>query len=132
MKNAILLFAFTTLTFIGCTSRNHTSNIQVVDYNDASITVNISDPKPEYTAIYHLLFRGFPESNQKTPLISTSEEEIEKQHPEYFKKFFEENRYKTFVTSSSKNAGKGQQVVINLRALKADLEQNSIIRKFGY
>jgi hypothetical protein len=111
---------------------NRVSNVQAVDYDDASITVNISGSNPEYKAIYHLLFRGFPESNQKTPLISTSEEEIKKQHPEYFRKFFDEKRYKTFVTSSSKNGDKTKRIVINLRALRADLEQNSIIRKFGY
>lgn len=132
MKNVILLFAFAALVLVGCNARNHASDIQVVEYDDTSITLNITDPNPEYTAVYHLLYRGFPQSNQKTPLISTSEAETEKQHPEYFKKLFAEKRYKTFITSSSKNSNNTQRIVLNTRALKADLEQNSIIRKFGY
>lgn len=116
---------------MNCNSQNRTSDIQVIDSDTSSITLNINNSKPEHTAVYHLLFRGFPSSNQTTALISTSEEQIQKQHPEYFKKMFAENRYKTFVTSSSK-IGNMQRVVLNVKALKADLEQNSIIRKFGY
>jgi hypothetical protein len=42
---------------------------------------------PEYIAVHQLLFRGFPNSNQTIPLISTSEIEIQKQFPEYLKIF---------------------------------------------
>lgn len=132
MKSLFFLFAFAITSLLSCNSRNHASDIQVFDSNDSSMTLNITDQKPEYAAIYHLLFRGIPNSNQTTPLISTSEEATEKQFPEYFKKLFNENRYKTFVTSSSKNGNGSQRVVVNTRALRLDLEQNSIIRKFGY
>lgn len=131
MKSLFFLIAVA-IGLLSCNSRNNASDIQVIDSNDSSITLNITDQKPEYAAIYHLLFRGIPNSNQTTPLISTSEEATEKQFPEYFKKLFNENRYKTFVTSSSKNSNGSQRVVVNTRALRLDLEQNSIIRRFGY
>jgi len=131
MKSLFFLFA-AAISLLSCNSRNHASDIQVIDSNDSSITLNITDQKPEYAAVYHLLFRGIPNSNQTTPLISTSEEATEKQFPEYFKKLFAENRYKTFVSSSSKNSNGSHRVVVNTKALRLDLEQNSIIRKFGY
>lgn len=131
MKSLFFLFA-AAICLLSCNSRNHASDIQVIDSNESSMTLNITDQKPEYAAVYHLLFRGIPNSNQTTPLISTSEDAAEKQFPEYFKKLFNENRYKTFVTSSSKIGNGSQRVVVNTKALRLDLEQNSIIRKFGY
>ncbi|SNR71683.1 hypothetical protein [Flavobacterium sp. ov086] len=96
----------------------------------------------EKSAINVLLFRGLPESEQKTALIGSNEsEEIEK-HKEYFDKFYTQKRYKSFIMSSipvgkfaRQNGGKKSlplDVKVNLAALRADLEQNNIIRKFGF
>lgn len=96
----------------------------------------------EKNAINVLLFRGLPESEQKTALIGTDESgEIEK-HKEYFDQFYTQKRYKTFIMSSipvsnfaKQNGGaKGLtlDVKVNLAALRTDLEQNNIIRKFGF
>jgi hypothetical protein len=96
----------------------------------------------ERQAVYTLLFRGFPDSQQKTPLIGYAENSIPQQHKEYFTWMFGktelgENRYRTFIIASrlsGRFAGNQQNVdvTINLRALRSDLEQRGIIRKFGY
>jgi hypothetical protein len=96
----------------------------------------------EKNAINVLLFRGLPESEQKSALIGSNEsEEIEK-HKEYFDQFYAQKRYKTFIMSSipvgdfaKQNGGAKSQtldVKVNLIALRTDLEQNNIIRKFGF
>ncbi|MDR0567177.1 MAG: hypothetical protein LBG47_09130 [Prevotellaceae bacterium] len=91
----------------------------------------------EKNAISTLLFRGFPESSQKTPLAGYREEEITGRHSSYFRQLYRQKRYLSFLTSSrpvSRYANKALtvEVSINLRALRADLEANGVIRKFGY
>jgi len=89
-----------------------------------------------------LLFRGLPESEQKSALIGTNEaEEIEK-NKQYFEKFYTQKRYKTFIMSSvpvstlTKQDGGAKSMAsdikVNLVALRNDLEQNNVIRKFGF
>lgn len=91
----------------------------------------------EKSAISTLLFRGFPESSQKAPLVGYQEEEITGKHSRYFRQLYKQERYLSFLTSSqpvSRYANKALtvEVSINLRALRTDLEENGIIRKFGY
>jgi len=95
----------------------------------------------EINAVNVLLFRGLPESEQKVALIGTNEAEEKNKHKEYFKKFYLEKRYRTFILSSIPMGGliklKGNKkrvsidIKINLFALRKDLEHNNIIRKFG-
>lgn len=120
------------LLLVGCVNRSNISNIQLISYDDISITVDADAAQPEYGVIYHLLFRGLPNSNQTVPIISTSEEQTKQQFPAYFKNFIDNKRYQTFISSSTKNSNGSRRIVINTKALKQDLEQNSIIRKFGY
>ena len=117
---------------MSCTSKNVLSNAEVLQSDENSISLNAFGANPEYSVIYQLLFRGFPSSSQTNPLISTSESEIQQQFPQYFNQFFKGNRYQTFITSSTKNQDGSYRIVVNTKALKLDLEQNSIIRKFGY
>ena len=96
----------------------------------------------ERQAVYTLFFRGYPDSQQKTPLLGYSEADITRQHQAYFTQMFGmtelgENRYRSFIIASRPSgrfSGKQQDVdvTINLRALRSDLEQRGIIRKFGY
>jgi hypothetical protein len=89
-----------------------------------------------------LLFRGLPESEQKIALIGTNEFNEKEKHKDYFNKFYTDKRYKTFIMSSiptsSLTRHKGGKksiavdVKINLLSLRRDLEENNIIRKFGY
>lgn len=96
----------------------------------------------EKNAFNVIFFRGLPQSEQKTPLIGTNETEEILKHADYFDKFYKGKRYKTFIMSSFPTSNlvkrKGGEkyiainVTINLVALRTDLEQNNIIRKFGY
>ena len=89
-----------------------------------------------------LFFRGLPASEQKIALIGTNETEEKEKNKEYFNKFYKDKRYKSFVISSNPKSeltrhkgGKKSiavEVKINLVALRKDLEQNNIIRKFGF
>lgn len=88
-----------------------------------------------------LFFRGLPESHQKTPLVGINENEEKAKHKTYFSRFYNEQRYKTFVMSAvavsgAKTVKGGKALVvdvkINLSALRSDLEAGGVIRKFGY
>ncbi len=89
-----------------------------------------------------VLFRGLPGSEQNTALIGTDEAEGKVKYKYYFDKFYGEQRYKSFVMSYLPNGplikSKGGKksiavdVKINLSALRNDLTQNNIIRKFGF
>jgi hypothetical protein len=73
---------------INCKSVKTISNTQIIESTENSIILDVKAVNPEYVAVHQLLFRGFPNSNQTNPLISTSEIEIQKQFPTYFKDFF--------------------------------------------
>lgn len=118
--------------FSNCTNRNNIANIGVIEANENIITIDVDSQEPEYAAMYQLLFRGIANSSQQTPLVNVSESAAMNSNPAYFDVFFKKERYKTFITSSTKNNDSSQRIVINLRALKLDLEYNAIIRKFGY
>lgn len=128
-----------------------TAEVNYLSGKDGTITmraigigVNSEDAiyDAEKNAIKVLLFRGLPESEQKVALIGTNEAEEQKKHKEYFNKFYSEMRYKTFIMSSiptsdliKHRGGKrsiAADIKINLVALRKDLEQNNIIRKFGF
>jgi len=89
-----------------------------------------------------ILFRGLPESEQKIALIGTNESNEKERHKDYFNKFFTDKRYKTFMMSSiptstlTRHKGGKKSIAvdvkINLLSLRKDLEENNIIRKFGY
>ena len=95
----------------------------------------------EQNAINVLLFRGLPESEQKEALIGNGEAEAKESNKQYFDKLYKE-RYKLFIMSSvpvttfAKQKGGVKSITmdvkVNLVALRKDLEQNNIIRKFGF
>lgn len=96
----------------------------------------------EKNAFDVILFRGLPESEQKIALLGTNETEEKEKNKDYFNKFYNDKRYKTFVMSSIPTSSlikyKGGEksiaidIKINLVALRKDLEQNNLIRKFGF
>ena len=121
------------------TGREGTITVRAIGFGEKTEDA-INDA--EKNAIDVLLFRGLPESEQKVPLIGTNETEEKNKHKDYFNKLYNESRYKTFVMSSIpttdliKNKGGKKSIAvdikINLVALRRDLEQNNIIRKFGF
>jgi hypothetical protein len=87
-----------------------------------------------------LLFKGLPGTELNVPLIA-DENDARSKHKEYFKKFFDLGNYKTFMMSSTESSNlitvKGSKkisvdVKINYNSLRKDLEQNQLIRKFGF
>ena len=96
----------------------------------------------EKNAIEAILFRGIPNSQFRDPLVSVNEIEAHKTFPKYFDSLLGDGRYKTFLLSSIPTCAAQQykggkktittDVKINIRALRADLEQQGIIRKFGF
>ena len=128
-----------------------TASVNFVSGNNGTLTmraigfgINTEDAikDAEKNALNIILFRGLPESEVKVGLIGTNEAaEIEK-HQDYFTKFYTGLRYKTFIMSSIPTSDliikKGSKksiavdIKINVVALKRDLEQSNIIRRFGY
>ena len=87
-----------------------------------------------------ILFKGLPGTEMNIPLVE-NEYEAKSRNPKYFKKFFNDQYYKTFLMSSNessnlidlKNTKKiSVDIKINYNSLRKDLEINQIIRKFGY
>ena len=87
-----------------------------------------------------ILFKGLPGTELNVPLIE-NENDAKSKHSDYFKKFFEQGNYKTFMMSSTESSNlinmKGYKkitvdVKINYNSLRKDLEQFQLIRKFGY
>lgn len=86
-----------------------------------------------------LIFRGIPGSEVNVPLVE-NEIEIKEKFSKYFTNLIEGERYKTFITYISESEPtkefKNKKVCLTMKinhvALRKDLEQNEIIRKFGY
>jgi hypothetical protein len=146
---------------VGSCSTRRTSNPSAVAQQDGTITVvatgeawlgserwawlgDKGKKNAEISAFRQLFFRGFPASQQTTPLIGYNEEAILNQHSTYFEQLFgkgSKGRYWSFVTQSEvvKENANGLffkdrvtvNITINLRALRTDLEQNGVIRRFG-
>lgn len=149
MKKFICLF-IGVLCFVACKTINYqTTNTTYLTGNAYSISMRVvgfgqksNEPQDyaELQAIKVLLFRGLPNSQQKEPLVSVTENDAENIHKEYFKSLFE-GRYKSFIVNSKPSSdvqkierNKYQQtfdIIVNIKALRADLESNGVIRKFG-
>lgn len=97
----------------------------------------------EIRAMEVIFFRGISGSSLKDPLISTNSDDVKNKNQGFFDKFYNEKQYKTYITSSIpttdnliKNKGGMKSlvvdIVINIKALKMNLEENNIIRKFGF
>ncbi len=92
----------------------------------------------ERNAVENLLFKGIPNSNQEKPMVPNEIEALQS-HPEYFKSLIKNGRFQRFVMKSEvlSNSNENriyyikQKISIDLNALRSDLEQNKIVRKFG-
>lgn len=88
-----------------------------------------------------LLFQGIPESIQSRPMIEDGSK-ARQQHPDLFSCFENNSCYQQFLTSAAQPGQRRYKVKngwavstdikINIRALRSYLEQNNVIRKFGY
>ena len=94
----------------------------------------------QITAIKVLLFKGLPGTELNVPLIE-NENDANSKFSDYFQNLFQQGNYIKFIMSSTESANpvqkKGNKTItldikINYNSLRKDLEQNQVIRKFGY
>lgn len=107
-------------------------------------------------AMETIFFRGIPNSNISNPLIGFNENELKRTHNNYFKDFFGYKRYLTFISETVMVGGQKQKVIatkvdkksakqdmvdalvvavdvlVNVKTLRKDLENQNVIRKFGF
>lgn len=148
MKQYLFLAALAAVCLAGCRSPKPIYNVVGIHDDANSITIRCSGyGKTEADAIAdagryaveQLLFRGVPNTNQRNPLIGTDESSAKRQYETYLNDLFNNERYLSFLTlttpvESGKERGTYWTIVditINLRALRMDLEQAGVIRKFG-
>lgn len=111
--------------------------VSSIGYGSNKTDATVNAQKSAFTVV---LFRGVPGSDLNVPLID-NENEARSKHSNYFKKFFDEGKYKSFmllseemsdVTSESGQKKIKLKIKINHNSLRKDLETNQIIRKFGF
>lgn len=113
----------------------------VIRTNGFGNKTNDASANAQKSAFYNLIFKGIPGSSvAKLPMVPDENDAYQK-HADYFKNLFDNGNYNTFMMYSNivsePNVSKKQtsvtiDVKINYNSLRKDLEQNSIIRKFGY
>ena len=94
----------------------------------------------QINAIKILLFKGLPGTELNVPLIE-NENDAKSTYRDYFQNLFEQGNYIKFIMSSTVSSSPIKKVKIkkitldlkiNYNSLRKDLEQNQVIRKFGY
>ncbi len=94
----------------------------------------------ERSAFKTIMLFGLPGTELNVPIIENGDQMM-KNKKKYFTEFFDESKYRNFVMSSIESSDlmkvKGGKkltvdIKINYNSLRKDLEQNQIIRKFGY
>lgn len=148
MKRYIFLIALSAMCLWGCRSPKAIYNVIGVHSDANSITVRCNGygktnadalvDAGKY-AVEQLLFRGIPNSNQSNPLIGTDEATAMSLHEAYLTELFGRERYLSFLTLTTPVDGGKEcgnfwtvaDITINLRALRMDMEQAGVIRKFG-
>ena len=114
-----------------------------------SITVNSKGfGKDENAAIFDaqlnafniILFKGIPGTDLNVPLVE-NETDAKSKNSEYFNSFLGQGFYQNFIMSSILDEAPSKvkngmfcsvNLKINFNSLRKDLEQNNIIRKFGF
>ena len=124
------------------TYKNYTNEIMNVDVIGYGSKKEDALENAQKTAMDIVLFRGIPNSNLKSPHIGINESEIKAKNKKYFDVFYGQKRFLSFITYSvtkipvqkleNNKKGVAANVKINIMSLRKDLEENGIIRKFGY
>jgi|LauGreDrversion4_2_1035121.scaffolds.fasta_scaffold464677_2 hypothetical protein len=145
-----IYFLFFAFFFSQCASlENYPSEIKLINIPDVSKCVVSGNGyakntdqainEAEKNIFNVILFLGIAGTDLERPLIENSAE-AKNTHNSYFKSLLENNGYKKFImergptsTNIVKGGFQGQTTLtINLIALRKDLEDNGIIRKFGF
>lgn len=116
---------------------NGTIIVSSIGYG-SKLTSAVTDA--QYNAFNILLFKGLPGTELNVPLVE-NENESKVKHPDYYNRLFNQANYISYIMSSSTNSD-GKKVngtvmaiielKINYNSLRKDLEQNNIIRRFGF
>lgn len=153
MKNSILFFALLIFILNSCSkhviptaettylsTQNGVLNVRSTGYCTLDKHKDQCEDSAQINAFRILFYRGIPGSQQNTPLIHIDEKQ-KTENESFLKDFFSSGRYKSFIVSSStisevtKQRNQKKVTVdmgINLSSLRKELEQNKVIRKFGY
>jgi len=149
MKHTLYLI-IAILGLQGCSPKIYSAEVNFL-YKEAQGTIAVKSTgygKNQYDAVIDaqknafkvLLFKGLPGTELNVPLIE-NENDAKSKHADYFKKFFDDGNYKIFMMSSTESSNliklQGAKkisvdVKINYNSLRKDLEQNQLIRKFGF
>jgi len=160
MNNLLKIIGISLLGIIlfGCKVQKKSAEVSPVSGDKTTITVRATgvgrDTKEatidaERRAFDILFFRGIPQSQQEYPMIGTNENAEKQKNKAFFDEFYgsdsdkkkgRRGRYGTFVMSSSEISNSryqgGKEVTvemrINLLALRRELENSKITRKFGF
>jgi hypothetical protein len=139
------------------TYQDYTGDILILRVLGYGGNENTAIEDAQIRAIETLCFRGVPNSNISKPLIGYNENQLIQQNKSYFNHFFGYKRFLTFISETSFIGGQTQKVIatkidkkkgnkqdmvdalvvavdvyINVKPLRKDLEQNKVIRKFGF
>ncbi|MFO0414385.1 MAG: hypothetical protein ACK50E_01940 [Bacteroidota bacterium] len=129
-------YPLTSINYLSGTEQTVSVRVVGVGATQESAIINA-----EHKVFDVLFFRGLPESNQKTAMVGTDETAEKMKNKKYFDNFYDGNRHRSFILSSTPVSGlikvKGGNsitvdVKINLSALRNDLEAFGVIRKFGF
>jgi hypothetical protein len=117
----------------------NTKGLIIVESDGFGKKKQVAIEDAQYKAFETILFRGVPGTDLNVPLV-----ENERDAKMKYKKYFDElkkSRFKNFITNTNvtsefvkKTKGAKNisiQTEINYKALRLDLEQNQVIRKFG-
>jgi len=141
-----LFFVF----LLSCCFLHCSAQVEFVSEQNGTITIRTSGTnkkvneameEAEKYVFYYVFYRGIPGSSLKTGLIDIPESEAEQKFKEYFDAFYK-SRYQTFITVVNQNGDVMKMkhkeknisfdMTVNVEALRRDLEQNQVIRKFGF
>lgn len=148
MKNKYLLITLAVLCLLGCKTVRPIYNVVALHDDANTITLRCNGygsteadaiADASRYAVVQLLFRGIPNSGQRDPLIGVDETTARNQYEKYLKDLLDNERYLSFLTQTTPIEGGREKrqnwivadITINLRALRSDLEQAGIIRRFG-
>tara|TARA_Y100000385_G_scaffold188638_1_gene194943 strand:+ start:783 stop:1241 length:459 start_codon:yes stop_codon:yes gene_type:complete len=119
--------------------RKNNSSSYTLSGNGYSKTSENAIKEAEKNIFNVLLFQGIAGTDLEIPMIE-NESQAKSKNAKYFSSLIDNGGYRKFITnrnngspSITKGGYKAQiSITINYGALKKDLEQNNVIRKFGF
>lgn len=172
MKTKYIIILITTIYLTSCGSKKQvaffpTSEVTYKNYENDILEIRVlgyganeveSIQDAQIRAIETLFFRGIPNSNISNPLIGYGENKLKMENSTFFRDFFGNKKYLTFISETIPVGGEKQKVLatkidrkkkktkeemvdalvvavdiyVNVKTLRRSLEENDIIKKFGY